>query len=142
MHIGRACLWHKITREMRGLASLAPLFALALLLAWLMSAGTTLAFSQSPTSPPPITEVPPTFTPTAPPTEVLVATRIPQPTKMILMPVVQSGPEATPHTESPSAEGGTPLWPWALVGSLSVGAIALGAFLLLRRGELAQTEED
>jgi hypothetical protein len=172
MHTGRACLWSKITREMRALGSMVPLFALALLLAWLLSAGRALSFFQSPTtSPLPPTEVPlPTETPvptevrptappaevrpTAPPTEALsvltpavppvemVAEPTLSATKVVLMPTVQAArPTALPTTELPPSKGVISLWPWILLGFLSLGAISAGVFLLRREAPASEGEE-
>jgi len=163
MHTRRACLWSKITREMRALASLAPLFVLALFLAWLLSAGRALSFFQSPTSPIPPTEAPlptetltptevrptatptpqkagPTLTPTVPPTE-MVAKPTPPPTEVVLMPAVQAAPATVLPAELPPSKGAISLWLWALLGLLSLGAIAAGVFLLRREAPAGEGEE-
>jgi len=174
MHTSRACLGSKITRGTRALASLAPLFVLALLLAWLLSAETALSFFQSPTLPPPPTETPlptetptsaevrptatptlqearPTWTPTPPPTEALtpptppptevVATPTLAPTEVVLMPTAQAAQPTVPPTEIPPPKGAISLWPWVLLGLLSLGAIAAGVFLLQREALSGEGEE-
>ena len=150
MRTRRAHLWSKITQEMRALASLTPLFALALLLAWMLSGGRAFSFFQSPTSPPPPTETPlpteaptpteavPTLTPTVPPTEVLV-TLTPPLTEAVQMPAVQAVRPTAPPAELPSSRGTISLWPWVLLGLLSLGAIAVGVYLLRR--EVPSEEE-
>ncbi len=160
MHTRRACLWSKITREVRALASLAPLFTLALLLAWLLSAGRAFSFFQSPTSPPPEvlppTEMPtptevrptatppptralPTLIPTVPPIEMVAEPTL-SPTQVVMMPAVQAvHPTALPVESLPSKEA-ISLWPWVLLGLLSVGAIATGVFLLRREAPSEEGE--
>lgn len=156
MHIRSARLGSKIAQEMRSLASLAPLFALALLLAWILSGGRAFSSFQSPISPPPLAETPPpteapaptatptprgsvpTSTLTSPPTEVLV-TPAPLPTKAVQMPAVQAARPTAPPTEPPPSRGAISLWPWVLLGLLSLGAIGVGVYLLRRE---APTEEE
>ena len=144
----RACLEGKIIREMRALSSLTPLFAVALLLAWLLSGGRVFSFFQSPTSPVPPTQTP---LPTQAPTETEVrptSTATPSEAPHTLMPTVPptSPPaeetltpaaEVTAHptvmaTELPPSRGVMSLWPWVLLGLLSLGAITAGVFLLRR----------
>lgn len=138
MHIEIDRLRVKIIQEIRALASLAPIFALALLLAWLLSGEAAISFFESPTSPPPKAsaptetpvppatatseEVPPTPTPTASPTELTA------------VPSASSTEQAKPATAAPAepspSQRGSTLWPWVLLGALSIGAIAAGVFLL------------
>jgi cobalamin biosynthesis Mg chelatase CobN len=175
---GRAYAWRKISQRMRVLASLAPLFALALVLAWLLSSETALSFFESPASPlppteagpsptgtPVLTEAGPTPTPPSPETlptstsvqppaeEATTPTSLPpeetpadttpsseeqreptsQPTEAAFIPAVGAASHATPSsTGEASANASAPVWPWVLLGILSVGAMAAGVFLLRR----------
>jgi outer membrane biosynthesis protein TonB len=185
----KACLWSKIVRKTRGLASLVPIFALALLLAGLLSSEKALSYFQSPTSPlptteevPPPTEMPsPTVagpkaspppteeapsadtppptqvrpTPTSPPPEApptLTATvptdeepdkPTPSSTQAALLPAVKvaARPTAPAATEIPAGHG-LRLWPWILLGVFSIGAIAVGVFLLQREASAQQEREE
>jgi len=175
MPTGSARVWTKIPRERRVLVTLAPLFALALVLAWLLSSETVFSLFQSPTSPLPPTEeaplptetstptdmrptptspppeTPPTLTPTVPPPqEVAEPTVSPtervteptaSPTEAAFTPAVEvaAHPPVSSTAETP-AKGGLAVWPWVLLGFLSVGAMAAGVFLL-RREPRAEDEE-
>ena len=159
----RACLEGKIIREMRALSSLTPLFAVALLLAWLLSGGRVFSFFQSPTSPVPPTQTPlptqaptetevrptstatpseaphtlmPTVPPTSPPAEETLTPTVP-PTSPPAEETLTPAAEVTAHptvmaTELPPSRGVMSLWPWVLLGLLSLGAITAGVFLLRR----------
>jgi hypothetical protein len=115
MLTGTDCLRNKIARKRRVLASLAPLFMLALLLAWMLSSEEALSYFQSPTSPPseetplptevlPPTEAGPTMTP-SPGEEVASPTEMPLPTEERSAPA-SSTPEApsTVMVTSPPVE--------------------------------------
>jgi len=88
----RVSLWTMVIREMRGVASLGHVFAVALLLAWLLSGGRAFSLFQSPTEPPTPTETP---EPTQPATKTeVMPTSTPLPS--------EAPPTATPPVPSPS----------------------------------------
>jgi len=117
MPIGNAGMWSKTAHRRQGLASLAPLFVLALLLASLLSPERAVCFFQSPISPlPPTEEAPlPTGTPTpsevrstaTPATPEAVSTGTPTPSAVrptLSSPTPEAVLTATP-TAPPTVEG-------------------------------------
>jgi len=151
---------HNTPRQSGGLTTLASLFALALILTWLLSSGPALSFFQSPTSPLAPTETPrptrvpteakpsstptpqvsaPTATPTASPTEM--EELAPTPTIVVVSPTVQAAQPTAAPPEHPSSAGGVTLWPWILLGLVSIGAIVGGVFLLRREAPAEKEEE-
>ena len=106
MLTGRNCLRNKTATGMRGWASLAPIFALAVLLAWLLSSEEALSYFQSPTSPlpketaiptqmPTSTEIERTPSPPPPPDEIA-------PTRDMLGPTAETFTPTSPTSEAPS----------------------------------------